>query len=89
VAVLVFVVLVVAVAVVAAPLRRGRAEALATSEQTRREELEAAKEAKYLEIRDAEMDFAMGKLSERDYRALDRQLRAEAVEILRELDALE
>jgi len=89
VAVLVFVVLVVAVAVVAAPLRRGRAEALATSEQTRREELEAAKEAKYLEIRDAEMDFAMGKLSERDYRALDRQLRAEAVEILRELDALD
>ena len=88
-AVLVFVVLVVAVAVVAAPLRRGRAEALATSEQTRREELEAAKEAKYLEIRDAEMDFAMGKLSERDYRALDRQLRAEAVEILRELDALD
>jgi len=89
VAVLVFVVLVVAVAVVAAPLRRGRVEALATREQTQREELEAAKEAKYLEIRDAEMDFAMGKLSERDYRELDRQLRAEAVEILRELDALD
>jgi hypothetical protein len=34
------------------------------------------------------MDFQMGKLSERDFRELDRQLRAEAVEILRELDAL-
>jgi flagellar biosynthesis/type III secretory pathway M-ring protein FliF/YscJ len=88
-AVLVFVVLVAAVAVVAAPLRRGHHGALATREESRREELEAAKEAKYLEIRDAEMDFAMGKLSERDYRALDRQLRAEAVEILRELDALD
>jgi hypothetical protein len=87
--VLVFLVLVVAVAVVAAPLRSGRVEALATLEQTRREELEAAKEAKYLEIRDAEMDFAMGKLSEADHRALDRQLRGEAVEILRELDALD
>ena len=87
-AVLVFLVLVAAVAVVAAPLRRGRVEALATREQTRREELEAAKEAKYLEIRDAEMDFETGKLSQADYRELDRQLRAEAVEILRELDAL-
>ena len=34
------------------------------------------------------MDFRTGKLSEADFRALDRQLRAEAVEILRELDAL-
>ena len=87
-AALVFLVLIAAVAVVAAPLRRGRVEALATREQTRREELEAAKEAKYLEIRDAEMDFETGKLSQADYRELDRQLRAEAVEILRELDAL-
>ena len=87
-ALLVFVVLVAAVAVVIAPLRRGRAEALVSAEETRREELEAAKDAKYLEIRDAEMDFATGKLSDADYRALDRQLRAEAVEILRELDSL-
>ena len=87
-AVLVFIVLVAAVAIVTAPLRRGRSEVLASAEESRREELEVAKEAKYLEIRDAEMDFAMGKLSDADYRALDRQLRAEAVEILRELDAL-
>ena len=87
-ALLVFAVLVAAVAVVIAPLRRGRADALISAEESRREELEAAKEAKYLEIRDAEMDYAMGKLSDADYKALDRQLRAEAVEILRELDAL-
>ena len=85
-ALLVFVVLVAAVAVVIAPLRRGRAEALATAEETRREELEAAKEAKYREIRDAEMDLRTGKLSAEDHRVLDRQLRAEAVVILKALD---
>jgi hypothetical protein len=42
-AALVFLVLVAAVAVVAAPLRSGRAEAVATREETLREELEAAK----------------------------------------------
>jgi hypothetical protein len=54
----------------------------------RRAELEAAKEAKYREIRDAEMDHRMGKVSEPDWRATDRELRGEAVEILRELDKL-
>ena len=87
-ALLVFVVLVAAVALVVAPLRRGRTDRLVAAEEARREELEAAKEAKYLEIRDAEMDFRTGKLSEADFRALDRQLRAEAVDILRALDEL-
>ena len=50
--------------------------------------LEAAKEAKYREIRDAELDFQMGKLSEADYRRTDGELRAEAIEILRRLDEL-
>src|SRR5213592_902449 len=54
----------------------------------RRAALEAAKEAKYREIRDAELDFRMGKLTDADYRTTDRELRAQAVEILRELDAL-
>jgi hypothetical protein len=53
-----------------------------------RADLEVAKEAKYREIRDAEMDHRTGKLSIEDYRRLDRQLRAEAVEILRRLDEL-
>ena len=58
-------------------------------EQTRIEELRAAKEAKYREIRDAELDHRMGKVSREDWRAVDRDLRGEAIEILRELDRLE
>jgi flagellar biosynthesis/type III secretory pathway M-ring protein FliF/YscJ len=54
----------------------------------RREALEAAKEAKYREIRDAELDHRMGKLSAEDYRTTDRELRRQAIEILRELDEL-
>ena len=53
----------------------------------RRAELEAAKEAKYREIRDAELDHNMGKLSDDDWHAVDRELRAEAIEILRKLDS--
>ena len=72
---------------VSVPLRRhGQAERL---EETRFQELRAAKEAKYREIRDAELDHRMGKLSESDWRTVDGELRGEAVEILRELDALE
>ncbi len=49
-------------------------------------DLEAARDAKYREIRDAELDLRTGKLSEADYEAIDRSLRAEAIEILRALD---
>ena len=56
--------------------------------RARRDDLEAAKEAKYREIRDAELDYRTGKLSEDDWRALDRELRAEAMELLRRLDEL-
>ena len=73
--------------VVIAPLRR-EPERERTGE-TRRAALEAAKEAKYREIRDAELDYRMGKLSVEDWRAADRELRAQAIEILREMDALE
>jgi hypothetical protein len=54
-----------------------------------REELEAAKEAKYREIRDAQLDREMGKLTEDDHRAVDRELRAEAIDILKRLDELD
>jgi sugar phosphate isomerase/epimerase len=72
--------------IVVAPLRRG--PDVDRREDERRAALEAAKEAKYREIRDAELDFQMGKLTEADYRTTDRELRAQAIEILRELDAL-
>jgi hypothetical protein len=58
-------------------------------ESVSREELEAAKEAKYREIRDAQLDLEMGKLSKEDHRAIDRELRAEAIEILKRLDAVD
>ena len=59
-----------------------------STEDEQRATLEAAKEAKYREIRDAELDYRMGKLSEADWRATDRELRAQAVEILRAIDEL-
>ena len=49
-------------------------------------ELEAAREAKYRELRDADLDYRTGKLSDEDYEMLDRSLRGEAIEILRGLD---
>jgi hypothetical protein len=77
--------LVVAV-VVAGPLRRRTAAGSVASD--RREALEAAKEAKYREIRDAELDFRMGKLSREDYERTDGELRAQAIAILKDIDRL-
>ena len=70
--------------VVSRPLRQG--PAIDRREDERRAALEAAKEAKYREIRDAELDHRMGKLSDEDFTTTDRELRAQAVEILRELE---
>ena len=84
---LALIVLVAVVAVVVLrPLLRPTVEE--EPDHAARAELEAAKEAKYREIRDAELDRNMGKLSEEDWRAVDRELRAEAIEILRRIDAL-
>jgi hypothetical protein len=74
--------------VVAGPLRSGRVEADDAAHEAQLADLETAKAARYREIREAEMDFRTGKLSEADWKAIDRQLRAEAVELLRRLDAL-
>ena len=83
---IVIVLLGVVVWLVSGPLRT--APAVEEAEAARREDLEAAKEAKYREIRDAELDFRTGKLSEEDWRGLDRELRAEAMDLLRRLDEL-
>jgi hypothetical protein len=85
IALLVLVLLVAAV--LSVPLRRRGEEE--RRDETRLAELRAAKEAKYREIRDAELDREMGKLSRDDWRSVDRDLRAEAIDILRELDRLE
>jgi hypothetical protein len=74
----------IVVVIVSAPLRRSPlAEGRVRSDLA---ELEAAREAKYREIRDAELDHRTGKLSDSDYQAIDGELRAEAVQILRSLD---
>jgi hypothetical protein len=82
----ILVVLAIVVLFVSAPLRSRRSEEV--SESAERASLEAARDAKYREIRDAELDYRTGKLSEADWRGLDRALRAEAVDILRRLDEL-
>jgi hypothetical protein len=77
-------VLALAVFVLTGPLRAGAK----TAERERSEvaELEAARELKYAEIRDLELDFRTGKVAEEDFRAQDRALRGEAIEILHRLD---
>ena len=74
----------VAVLAISAPLRHRAAREAA--DRAERADLEAARDAKYAEIRDAEIDYRTGKLSEADWRAMDRQLRREAVELLHRLD---
>jgi hypothetical protein len=80
--------LAIVVWIVSGPLRAG-AQAVDAQALVRRDDLEAAKEAKYRELREADLDRRTGKLAEDDFRRIDRQLRAEAVAILRELDALD
>lgn len=74
---------------VSSPLRGGRASRREAEESAEHAEWAAARDAKYREIRDAELDFRTGKLSQADWTAQDRALRAEAISILRRLDALE
>lgn len=86
-------------AIVGAPLRAARDRELAGEHVDsdadperqlayERAELESAREAKYREIRDAELDLRTGKLSRADYAAIDGALRAEALELLNRLQAL-
>ena len=88
-ALLVLAVVGLALVLIVGPLRPGRAAADEAAETAEHAELTAAKEAKYREIRDAELDYRTGKLSADDWRGLDAALRAEAIDLLRRLDALE
>jgi hypothetical protein len=95
VAILTLALIAVVILVVSAPLRSARSPLGSDPAQARMEpgdgrlELEAAREAKYREIRDAELDYRTGKLSREDFAATDGALRAEAVEILDRLAQLE
>jgi uncharacterized protein len=77
-------VLAAAALLITAPFRRGWSPEEASAADVAA--LQAAKEAKLQEIRDAELDFRTGKLSEADYKILDRALRGEAIDVLRRLD---
>jgi hypothetical protein len=75
--------------IVSQPFRRVEgegAEAEAAVPSTKVAELEAAREAKYREIRDADLDHRTGKLSDEDFHSVDNALRAEAISILQALD---
>ncbi len=90
--VIVFALLLGVVFIVSRPLLRasaGEAEApdlIAPSSD--RLELEAARDAKLREIRDAELDHQTGKLSDADFAAVDSTLRGQAIEILNRIDEL-
>ncbi len=86
---LILIVIAIAVVVISAPLRAARGSAEADRHASRRAELEAARDSKYREIRDAELDLATGKLSEADYAAIDHDLRHEAIAIMHALDEAE
>jgi hypothetical protein len=87
--VLILAILVVVALFVSVPLRRSTGAGTSDIEDPRRADLEARKEAKYREIRDAEVDRATGKLSEEEWRRQDVELRREAIAILKRIDELE
>jgi hypothetical protein len=91
--VIVLLLLIAVVWVVSGPLRRGTARGgdvggEQAGESMQRIDLEAARDAKYREIRDAELDHQTGKLSDEDFEAIDSTLRAEAIALLHDLDGL-
>ena len=90
-AILTLALLAVVILLLSGPFRPGR-EAHARTQAPappERSALEAEREAKYREIRDAELDFRTGKLSAEDHDLIAATLRAEAAEILKRLWRLE
>lgn len=70
---------------IATPLLRGVEE---TEVDAERAELEIAKQAKYREIRDAELDEKAGKMTHQQWRETDAELRREALDIIKKMDEL-
>lgn len=84
---IVLAVLAVTFTLVSGPLRAARHARSDTGDVLA--DLQAARDAKYQEIRDAEMDLRTGKLSDEDHQRLDETLRGEAIAILHRLDEAE
>jgi hypothetical protein len=86
-AVLTLVLLAAVIFVISGPLRTARRGQ--EPEAAERRELLSAREAKYREIRDTELDYRTGKLSQEDFEIVNGALRVEASDILKRLEALE
>ncbi len=80
------VMLLLVAAFVAAPLLRNESGPVGADPAVA--DLETRKEMRYREIREVELDHAAGKISDEDFRTQDAELKAEAVEILDQLDQL-
>ena len=85
---LIVVILLALAAFVAVPLRRPAPE-VERGDDPALADLEARKEAKYREIRDAQVDHATGKLSDEEWRRQDAELRRDAIAILKQIDEVE
>jgi cytochrome c-type biogenesis protein CcmI len=86
--VLALAIVVLVAAFVTVPLR-GQPSSADDGEEAERADLEARKQVLYREIRDAEADHASGKLSDADHERLDRELRTDAIAVLKKLDKLD
>lgn len=67
------------------PLMNGIDERVVDAE---RAELEDAKQSKYREIKDAELEYKADRMTEEQWRQTDAELRREAMLILRQIDTL-
>ncbi len=77
--------------IVLRPLLRGQVPG-GTHERAERvhlQDLLVAKEATYTALREIEFDHLTHKLSEEDYQALRSQYRAQAIQLLKEIDVLQ
>lgn len=75
---------------VAYPLLREKLEVgSAEREMTEMEKLQLAKEEVVGTLKDIDMDYRMGKLSDQDYENLKAQHELEAVEVLQQIERLE
>lgn len=77
--------LAIVVTFLAWPILNGVDERVVDAE---RAELEDAKQAKYREIKDAELEFKAGRMTEDQWHTTDRELRREAMQILANIDTL-
>ncbi len=75
----------IVVSFLAWPILKGVDERVVDAE---RAELEDAKQAKYREIKDAELDRKSGRMTEEQWLTTDRELRREAMQILAKIDTI-